>query len=95
MCGIAGILAFDPQRTANSAVLDRCLQAIFHRGPDEDGRLIDRELAMGMRRLSIIDLADGQQPFSMNPDDLPSFSMARSTTIGSFASCCGNAGIVW
>ncbi len=38
------------------------LTAIFHRGPDEDGRLVDGPLAMGMRRLSIIDLADGQQP---------------------------------
>lgn len=38
------------------------LSSIVHRGPDEYGRLIDRQLAMGMRRLSIIDLADGSQP---------------------------------
>jgi asparagine synthase (glutamine-hydrolysing) len=38
------------------------LRSIYHRGPDEDGRLIDGPLAMGMRRLSIIDLADGTQP---------------------------------
>ncbi|MCB0214973.1 MAG: asparagine synthetase B, partial [Anaerolineae bacterium] len=38
------------------------LLSIFHRGPDEDGTLIDGNLAMGMRRLSIIDLADGKQP---------------------------------
>lgn len=62
MCGIAGILKLDQSTVAPADVLERMLQSIFHRGPDEDGRLVDGELAMGMRRLSIIDLADGQQP---------------------------------
>ena len=62
MCGIAGILNLDASRAAPREVLDRMLMTIFHRGPDEDGRLCDGPLAMGMRRLSIIDLADGQQP---------------------------------
>ncbi len=62
MCGIAGILQLDRTAAAPADTLERMLQSIFHRGPDEDGRLVDGELAMGMRRLSIIDLADGQQP---------------------------------
>ena len=62
MCGIAGILNLDASRLAPADVLDRMLQSILHRGPDDDGRLVDGELAMGMRRLSIIDLADGKQP---------------------------------
>ncbi len=62
MCGIAGILQLDRTQAAPPEVLERMLLSIFHRGPDEDGRLVDGELAMGMRRLSIIDLADGQQP---------------------------------
>ena len=62
MCGIAGILNLDPSRIAPADVLDRMLQSIVHRGPDDDGRLVDGELVMGMRRLSIIDLADGKQP---------------------------------
>lgn len=62
MCGIAGVLNLDRTSAAPADVLERMLLAIFHRGPDEDGRLVDSELAMGMRRLSIIDLADGQQP---------------------------------
>ncbi|WP_153557018.1 asparagine synthase (glutamine-hydrolyzing) [Roseimaritima sediminicola] len=62
MCGIAGILEMDDRRPASAAVLERMLAAIRHRGPDEDGREIDRNLAMGMRRLSIIDLAGGSQP---------------------------------
>lgn len=62
MCGIAGILKTEPNSNASPEVLERMLTAIFHRGPDEDGRLVDGPLAMGMRRLSIIDLADGTQP---------------------------------
>ena len=62
MCGIAGILSLDSTRSVPPERLERMLASIFHRGPDEAGRLIDRELAIGMRRLSIIDLADGQQP---------------------------------
>ncbi len=62
MCGIAGILNYDDALVAPPDILERMLESLVHRGPDEDGRLIDGELAMGMRRLSIIDLADGQQP---------------------------------
>ena len=62
MCGIAGILNSDRSRPAPAEVLDHMLASIVHRGPDDDGRLIDGELAMGMRRLSIIDLAQGKQP---------------------------------
>ena len=62
MCGIAGIINHDHQHPADLRVLDRMLDSIFHRGPDDEGRLVDRELAMGMRRLSIIDLSTGQQP---------------------------------
>lgn len=61
MCGIAGILTTH-QKSENTEVLDWMLRAIEHRGPDEEGRLVDGPLAMGMRRLSIIDLADGSQP---------------------------------
>src|SRR3546814_15080855 len=38
--------------------------ATGHRGPDDEGRHADRELAMGMRRLSIIDLSTGHQPIA-------------------------------
>lgn len=61
MCGIAGYLSTSG-RELGPEVLRDMLQAIVHRGPDEDGRLEDGPLAMGMRRLSIIDLADGTQP---------------------------------
>lgn len=62
MCGIAGFLDLQilPAKPCDS--LDRMLGSIAHRGPDDQGTLVDRELQMGMRRLSIIDLADGHQP---------------------------------
>ena len=63
MCGIVGF-------TLNSGVssgitdktLDPLLDAIFSRGPDGEGRLVTDQVAMGMRRLSIIDLSGGWQP---------------------------------
>ena len=62
MCGIAGILNLEKGNPGRPELLEGMLRTIIHRGPDEDGTLIDGELAMGMRRLSIIDLADGKQP---------------------------------
>ena len=65
MCGIAGIYRSPnySKPTADAGdVLGRMLGSIVHRGPDDEGRLHDRELHFGMRRLSIIDLAEGHQP---------------------------------
>ena len=45
-------------------VLDEALTAIVHRGPDDVGVHVMGDVAMGMRRLSIIDLAGGRQPIS-------------------------------
>ncbi|MEM8733703.1 MAG: asparagine synthase (glutamine-hydrolyzing) [Planctomycetota bacterium] len=62
MCGIAGIALSSTDRNAGKRRLEAMLDAIVHRGPDDSGLLVDGEVAIGMRRLSIIDLADGQQP---------------------------------
>jgi asparagine synthase (glutamine-hydrolysing) len=62
MCGIAGF--FEQRRTTPAAVLDRMLQVIVHRGPDDQGVFADDCAAIGMRRLSIIDLAGGHQPMT-------------------------------
>src|SRR5271156_4094487 len=60
MCGIAGIFDFrTPPRLED---LKPMVDIQSHRGPDADGFLVDGPLAMGMRRLSIIDLAGGDQP---------------------------------
>lgn len=65
MCGIAGIIAADPRRDVSSAIR-RLTAALAHRGPDGDG--VDfargRSVALGHRRLSIVDLACGAQPMA-------------------------------
>ena len=62
MCGIAGLIHLTEQRTASDEVIRRMTRAIVHRGPDEEGYFHRPGLALGSRRLSIVGLADGQQP---------------------------------
>ncbi|PYR33328.1 MAG: asparagine synthase (glutamine-hydrolyzing), partial [Acidobacteria bacterium] len=70
MCGIAGFAdAALPSRDAGLARLDaefnlvhRMCDAIRHRGPDDEGMHVEPGVGLGMRRLSIIDLATGHQP---------------------------------
>jgi asparagine synthase (glutamine-hydrolysing) len=63
MCGISGVLRRDGQ-TVERSVLEAMNDALVHRGPDSAGVLIDGPLGFAMRRLSIIDLATGDQPIA-------------------------------
>ena len=63
MCGIAGWLELSADhRTDPQAVLHSMCDKIEHRGPDSEGIWTDARIALGMRRLSIIDLHTGEQP---------------------------------
>jgi asparagine synthase (glutamine-hydrolysing) len=63
MCGIAGFIRFSGHNEeSDQARLDGMVRTLLHRGPDEDGMAMQDGVAMGMRRLSIIDLAGGTQP---------------------------------
>ncbi|NJP05226.1 MAG: asparagine synthase (glutamine-hydrolyzing) [Chloroflexaceae bacterium] len=62
MCGICGFYNYLHNKPADPDILLDMLHAIFHRGPDDQGEHFDHDLAIGMRRLSIIDLAGGHQP---------------------------------
>ncbi len=62
MCGIAGIVQSNPDGALNEAVIHQMCEAIIHRGPDDEGILVKGGVGLGMRRLSIIDLAGGHQP---------------------------------
>ena len=64
MCGIAGILQFERDYRADPAALRAMCQIMAHRGPDDDGFYTDGPAGIGMRRLSIVDLATGHQPIS-------------------------------
>jgi asparagine synthase (glutamine-hydrolysing) len=64
MCGIAGMIDLAGQRPVPEGSIQRMARALLHRGPDEEGFLIRPGLALAARRLSIVGLADGQQPVS-------------------------------
>jgi asparagine synthase (glutamine-hydrolysing) len=65
MCGIAGFAALSPAAAVpDVSVLHRMCDTIVHRGPDDEGTRHDGRVGLGMRRLSIIDLAGGHQPIA-------------------------------
>lgn len=64
MCGIAGYFALTPRPLPGREVLERMVDAVHHRGPDDWGVYLDARAGLGHRRLSIIDLAGGRQPLS-------------------------------
>lgn len=59
MCGLVALLSCDPER---QQTMHRMLAALAHRGPDGEGQFVDDHVALGHRRLSIIDLSGGTQP---------------------------------
>ena len=63
MCGIAGIVRMDGRPVLEGEIRSMC-GAMAHRGPDEEGIYLGEGVGLGMRRLSIIDLQNGQQPVS-------------------------------
>jgi asparagine synthase (glutamine-hydrolysing) len=64
MCGITGIVDLREQRSIERAALARMNETQHHRGPDEGGLYLAPGIGLGHRRLSIIDLATGQQPLA-------------------------------
>jgi asparagine synthase (glutamine-hydrolysing) len=63
VCGICGIVALDGGAVDHERLESMC-EALAHRGPDAVGTLVDGPVALGMRRLSIIDLEGGDQPIA-------------------------------
>jgi asparagine synthase (glutamine-hydrolysing) len=61
MCGIAGIVSLEGKPVFEQEVRDMCM-SIAHRGPDDEGYYVGPAVGLGMRRLSIIDIASGRQP---------------------------------
>ncbi len=66
MCGFVGF--YSKQIKNKNEVIKKMSDRIVHRGPDSEGFFINDELALGFRRLSIIDLAEGSQPI-FNEDE--------------------------
>jgi asparagine synthase (glutamine-hydrolysing) len=70
MCGIVGIVESDLSRPVLPEELGRMVQMLVHRGPDDEGRVYRPGVGLGMRRLAIIDVATGQQPFGNETDEV-------------------------
>ncbi len=67
MCGICGFVGDAPDK---SKTIENMTGIIIHRGPDDAGYFIDKEISMGFRRLSIIDLEGGEQPIYNETNNL-------------------------
>ncbi len=65
MCGFVG---FCSKREQKREIIEKMASLIVHRGPDSDGYYTDSDIALGFRRLSIIDLDSGSQPMQ-NEDE--------------------------
>jgi len=65
MCGIVGTVGF-----VDRGLLNRMIDVIKHRGPDDSGVFIDRNICLGIRRLSIIDVKGGHQPIHNEDETL-------------------------
>jgi asparagine synthase (glutamine-hydrolysing) len=69
VCGICGVVLLrgEPRLPLDSGALDRMTDAMTHRGPDERGTYLAPGIALGARRLAIVDVGDGHQP-ALNED---------------------------
>ncbi len=68
MCGICGIIEFN--NIVERPILEKMLDTLIHRGPDDSGIYINKNIGLGHRRLSIIDLEFGKQPMTDNENYL-------------------------
>ncbi|MBQ9828271.1 MAG: asparagine synthase (glutamine-hydrolyzing), partial [Lachnospiraceae bacterium] len=66
MCGFAGF--YGPDELDRESVINDMSERIAHRGPDSSGTFLEDQVALGFRRLSIIDLAGGTQPLHSADD---------------------------
>src|SRR6266849_1975370 len=64
MCGICGLAVLDGAGPVDRRLLAAMSAALVHRGPDDEGAVLDGPVGLAARRLSIIDLAGGHQPIA-------------------------------
>jgi asparagine synthase (glutamine-hydrolysing) len=70
MCGICGFASSHPAPVEGEDILNRMCHILRHRGPDDEGLFVDDFVGLGVRRLSIIDLATGHQPIANEDETL-------------------------
>ncbi|MBI5144005.1 MAG: asparagine synthase (glutamine-hydrolyzing) [Candidatus Omnitrophica bacterium] len=64
MCGICGYIHLDKSKKPQESILKGMMDTLVHRGPDDEGAYLSANVALGHRRLSIIDLETGHQPMT-------------------------------
>ena len=67
MCGFTGFIS---KKNKKEKIIKEMNDTIIHRGPDDEGYYVDSDIALGFRRLSIIDLKGGEQPIYNENKDL-------------------------
>jgi asparagine synthase (glutamine-hydrolysing) len=70
MCGICGVFFPDRTQHVEPKAIAKMAQSIVHRGPDDEGSLVEGNVGLAMRRLSIIDVKTGHQPLSNETGDV-------------------------
>ncbi len=70
MCGLAGVVDLKGDRPFDRRLIEKMTGVLAHRGPDGDGFHLDRGVALGHRRLAIIDLSSGDQPMHSQDGDI-------------------------
>lgn len=70
MCGICGYIDYQNPIKSKKHIIHKMCDLLTHRGPDEFGYYFNENVGLGHRRLSIIDLAAGQQPMKNNRGDI-------------------------
>lgn len=69
MCGIAGIIYFDTEKEVDPSQIEKMCRRMVHRGPDDQGIYIEKNVGLGHRRLSIIDLSPNAKQPMLNEDE--------------------------
>ncbi len=70
MCGICGVYNAHSEGPVSGEMIERMIDSISHRGPDDSGAYLDGPVGLGFTRLSIIDLSGGHQPMSNETGDV-------------------------
>ncbi len=70
MCGICGEVGNISDYSVDPLLIKRMMDALFHRGPDDEGKYVQGMVGLGQRRLSIIDLHTGRQPIANEEENV-------------------------
>jgi asparagine synthase (glutamine-hydrolysing) len=84
MCGIAGWVDYERNLNERKSVIDAMTETMALRGPDAQGVWIDRHVALGHRRLSVIDLQGGAQPMQATSNGKPVACLTYSGEVYNF-----------